>query len=330
VRHERPFGTLRARFVHIVTPVGHGSGTRADAQVGPCRMLRMGAAGAGGRSRVATAALVGVTAAAALAALTRRGPATPAAPERPEPPPPPAAAPGGRGTERTALITAAAALISALVAIATVTITAVQTNEGQTTDRYIRAVAQLGDPALDVRLGGIYALGRLAHDSRTDRASVTAVIAAFARDHVLDARDPACRALAARTDPPVVILPNDARAAIQVLGGLNPLSDPPVDQNLANVCLPRTDIIAKATLPGVNLSGADLESAYLSASRLGGADLTFANLHAAHVNGVDLSHADLRGADLTGADLTGAILDGALLDGAKLQGAVGAEQLAPH
>jgi hypothetical protein len=37
--------------------------------------------------------------------------------------------------------------------------------EGQVTERYTRAIEQLGSKELDVRLGGIYALERVARDS---------------------------------------------------------------------------------------------------------------------------------------------------------------------
>jgi hypothetical protein len=39
--------------------------------------------------------------------------------------------------------------------------------EGQHTERFTRAVSQLADEKLDVRLGGIYALERIARDSET-------------------------------------------------------------------------------------------------------------------------------------------------------------------
>jgi hypothetical protein len=37
--------------------------------------------------------------------------------------------------------------------------------EGQITERYTRAIDQLGSTSLSVRLGGIYALERIARDS---------------------------------------------------------------------------------------------------------------------------------------------------------------------
>ena len=44
------------------------------------------------------------------------------------------------------------------------------TREGQLTDRFTRAVDQLGSKDVAVRVGGIYALGRIADESITDRA----------------------------------------------------------------------------------------------------------------------------------------------------------------
>jgi hypothetical protein len=43
--------------------------------------------------------------------------------------------------------------------------------EGQITERFTRAVDQLGSDNLDVRLGGIHALGRIAKDSPPDQAT---------------------------------------------------------------------------------------------------------------------------------------------------------------
>ena len=39
------------------------------------------------------------------------------------------------------------------------------TEQGQVTDRYTKAIEQLGSDKLDVRIGGIYALERIARDS---------------------------------------------------------------------------------------------------------------------------------------------------------------------
>src|SRR5215218_2792189 len=50
---------------------------------------------------------------------------------------------------------------------------------GQVTERFTRAIDQLGHANLDVRVGGIYALERIARDSPEDRAAVAEVLMAF-------------------------------------------------------------------------------------------------------------------------------------------------------
>jgi hypothetical protein len=57
------------------------------------------------------------------------------------------------------------------------------TREGQVTERFTRAIDQLGHDELDVRLGGIYALERIANDSPDDRATIAEVLTAFVRGH---------------------------------------------------------------------------------------------------------------------------------------------------
>src|SRR6266705_3164019 len=55
--------------------------------------------------------------------------------------------------------------------------------QGQVTDRYTKAIDQIGRKRLEVRIGGIYALERLAADSDRDQAVVLEVISAFVRRH---------------------------------------------------------------------------------------------------------------------------------------------------
>src|SRR5580693_394103 len=58
--------------------------------------------------------------------------------------------------------------------------------EGQVTDRYTKAIEQLGSDKLDVRIGSIYALERVARDSAKDHPTVMEVLAAFIREHSLE------------------------------------------------------------------------------------------------------------------------------------------------
>ena len=55
--------------------------------------------------------------------------------------------------------------------------------EGQVTDRFTHAIDHLGADQLDIRLGGIYALERIARDSAPDRATLSEVLTAFIRTH---------------------------------------------------------------------------------------------------------------------------------------------------
>jgi hypothetical protein len=53
--------------------------------------------------------------------------------------------------------------------------------QGHITDRYTRAIEQLGSDKQDVRLGGIYALERIAKDSAQDGATIAEVLTALIR-----------------------------------------------------------------------------------------------------------------------------------------------------
>jgi hypothetical protein len=53
--------------------------------------------------------------------------------------------------------------------------------EGQLTDRFTAAVAQLANEFVAVRVGGIYALGRIAEESITDRAAIADILTAYVR-----------------------------------------------------------------------------------------------------------------------------------------------------
>ena len=46
------------------------------------------------------------------------------------------------------------------------------TEQGQVTDRYTKAVGQLGKESSPVRVGGVYALERIGHDSSRDRTTI--------------------------------------------------------------------------------------------------------------------------------------------------------------
>jgi hypothetical protein len=170
------------------------------------------------------------------------------------------------------------------------------TEQGQVTDRYTKAIEQLGSDKLDVRIGGIYALERIARDSGTDQPAVVEVLAAFIREHSREQwpppDHPASRDQERSTRP-------DVQAAAAVLGHRDPRQDK-----------------RRIHLNDADLAGVHLRDANLAGTDLRGADFTGAVLREAH-----LESADLRGADLTHADLSRANLADTYLTGANLTGA---------
>jgi hypothetical protein len=163
--------------------------------------------------------------------------------------------------------------------------------EGQVTERFTRAVEQLGSEKLAIRLGGIYALDRIGAESPRDRQAIVDVLAAYVRTYSpwpppADSRFPADHPLAEL--PPLRSRTADAQAALTVLGRWGPT---PAQGGL----WPTAD------LAHADLRLGNLESAHLWRVRLRGANLAHANLHNADLRGVDLEEAALDEADLRGA-----------------------------
>jgi hypothetical protein len=189
------------------------------------------------------------------------------------------------------------------------------TEQGQVTDRYTKAIEQLGSDKLHVRIGGIYALERIARDSARDHPAVMEVLTAFIREHSHEPRQPSA------DDEPVVDAPGrgareDIQAAVTVIGRRKPEHDQHRRLVLYHANLTRADLagldFAAAYLVRVLLTGADLQDADLHSAILSFADLTGANLSGVNLSGARLYEADLTGADLTGANFLDANLGGAL------------------
>jgi hypothetical protein len=196
------------------------------------------------------------------------------------------------------------------------------TEQGHITERYTKAIEQLGSDRLDVRLGGIYALEHIAVDSPSYHPTIVEVLSAFTRDHSHPiyrwrqhsaqfgqpkevSPEEELQKAKAHVSAPEYPLPDDVQAAATVLGRL-----------------PHPTTGSRGDLHQAHLARAQLDRANLSGARLGGANLTGATLV-----GADLSGAQLTLANLSGAQLSGAFLSGALLHGANLSQAEGLMQL---
>jgi hypothetical protein len=137
------------------------------------------------------------------------------------------------------------------------------------TDRYAKAIEQFGSDKLDVRIGGIYALERIACDSARDHTVVMEVLTAFIREHSREPwppPDPGGQEGTRFTRP-------DVQAAVTTLRRRTPKRD---IQDMDLSC---------ADLTGANLHRANLTYATLCGTYLTSAYATDANLAAKGADG---------------------------------------------
>jgi hypothetical protein len=205
--------------------------------------------------------------------------------------------------------------------------------EGQITERFTRAIDQLGatddkgEKKLEIRLGGIYALERIAVDSFAmedspgrDYSTVMEVLTAYVRENTQasgssegssEASSPSNETTAEADEGTQQSAPPEPRrptADIQVILDVLGRTQARALEEYRSISLD----LRGANLEGANLYGANLEGANLYGAVLRGAFLEDANLEGAYLR------ADLRGANLPRAVLLGAVLEGADLRGANL------------
>ncbi|WP_442946379.1 pentapeptide repeat-containing protein [Nostoc sp. 'Peltigera membranacea cyanobiont' 210A] len=183
----------------------------------------------------------------------------------------------------------------------------------QITERFAKAIEQLGNEKIETRLGAIYTLERIAKDSKDDHWTIMEVLTAFVRENAPLKKDE-------EQESPKIC--TDIQAALTVIGRRNCKND------LENQRLNLDNInIKRAQLKGANLQGADLREANLQKADLREANLQGTDLRKANLQGTDLRKANLQGAvlwqaNLQEADLRKANLQGAFLWQANLQKAV--------
>jgi uncharacterized protein YjbI with pentapeptide repeats len=203
--------------------------------------------------------------------------------------------------------------------------------QGQLTERFTRAAELIGSDNLDVRLGAIHAFERIARDSKTDRESVAAVLAAYIRGHApwQPAHEERSKGTSLDTLLPLAV------RAIDVQTALTLVTSPPLSASFSGKQLPNLDLrfaslvhgqfrgglLFRAHLERSFLSYADLEQSDFAEAQLQEARMEFARLRGARLSGANLKGAQLHGADLRGANLAGANLEGAVLRSASLEGA---------
>lgn len=185
---------------------------------------------------------------------------------------------------------------------------------GQITDRFTKAIDQLGSEQMAVRLGAIYALERIAEDSERDHIPIMETLCAFIRENAN--RDVDTGKMREIADLPDELRPDwkalteeerdDARKKIREhFGPARPL---------------RADVQAAFAVIGRRREQRRRMERERKPEpfRL---DFRRANLQGLDLSGLDFAHADLRETRLEGASLRGAKMEGADLTMARMEGA---------
>jgi uncharacterized protein YjbI with pentapeptide repeats len=220
------------------------------------------------------------------------------------------------------------------------------TQQRQITERFTKAIEQLGSDNRAIRLGGIYALERIARDSEADHWPVMEVLTTFVREQAPAQRqaenmpeqeneqqarklleekgfDAFLAAVFDSIQEEQLRVRADIQAVLTVLGRRTRTYGKGESQRLN---LQFTNL-QYADLQGAQLQGAMLEGAQLQRARMQGAQLQHALLSGAHLQRATLNHTkfedtDLKWANIEGAYLIFAELQKARLDGVRGQGAI--------
>jgi hypothetical protein len=194
--------------------------------------------------------------------------------------------------------------------------------EGQVTDRYTKAIEQLAEPRRrTIRLGGIYALHRIALDSKRDHRTILSVLTAFIQEESV-------KMIASGGDGRPV--QSDVEAAASVISQL-PVRVGIMRANFSKCHLNRMVFVE------CNLNGAQFGEAYLRNALFYRVELTLASFNRAHLEGAvfqecnldsaSFADAHLMNSEISEGSVRAASLWGASVDGAKLWSGFTSEQL---
>ena len=190
-------------------------------------------------------------------------------------------------------------------------------------ERYQQGAEMLGSDFLTVRLGGIFALQRLAEEHPEQyHIQIMQLFCAFVRhptrlegaeagrqdvENETDARDEEA------DQPPD--LREDVEAVINAIGARSETGLALEARNNFRLDLRGSNLSWGSLIDEANLSNAELTRADLSWTNLQGANLSGTSFWGANLTGADLSGANLGGANLYRASLDWAVLSEAMLSG---------------
>ncbi len=210
-------------------------------------------------------------------------------------------------------------------------------------DRFNSAITQLGTYKLEVQLGGIFSLERIAFESSEDHWPIMEILTAYIRENA--------KWQGESSTATVAITPNgntngkrsgsaraskvstDIQAVLTILGRRKWIDIEAEEMKVLNlrwVNLASSDLrrgyfeyanFRGSNLERCNFTEAKLANAFLAETDLRGVNFLKADLQGANLVGANLENANLKDADLSGANLYRARLGGAHLSDANLRGA---------
>lgn len=195
------------------------------------------------------------------------------------------------------------------------------TQEGQITERFTRAVDQLGandqfgNPAIEIRLGGIYALERIANEYDKDYWPIVEILTAYVRKN---------------SSSEIIVNKKLANLTVDIQAKESTTIEVPVVRKISLDIQAVLTVLGRRknsfhngethrlNLQGTYLQNADLMGAHLESANLMGAHLEGANFMGAHLESANFMKAHLEGANFIGAHLESANFMEAHLEGARL------------
>lgn len=188
----------------------------------------------------------------------------------------------------------------------------IATEEKQITERFTRAIEQLGNKESSaIRLGAIYSLERIAGDSARDHWVVMEILAAYIRE----------KAALQKHENKIEGISEEIQAALTVIKRRDVSKDP----RYATLDLSRT-YLRKANFRGEKIKDISFWKYSSKNSNLFNIDFTKANLSEADFSGATLRNSNFTDADISSANFSEAILENTNFSSANIKNAKGLPQ----
>jgi hypothetical protein len=176
--------------------------------------------------------------------------------------------------------------------------------ERQATEQFSRAVEQIGSTSLDVRIGGLYTLGRLLNDETIDVDEVSEILAAYLRNHAYWPEEESRKPMDEASLLPYSLLHQrspDVQVAITVLGRRKRHANFPYTSLLTEVNL-RGAVFADGDYQDISFIRANLQYCSFQRANFNGSRLGIADLRKSYFEDAKFLKANFQRCNLTGAN----------------------------